>query len=35
VGIELVPRDYDMGSPNPFRKTDVVSLIPVHKVRAR
>ncbi|KAJ8444710.1 hypothetical protein Cgig2_030384 [Carnegiea gigantea] len=35
VGIELVPRDYDMGSPNPFRKTDVVSLIPVHKALAK
>jgi len=33
VGIELVPRDYDMNSPTPFHKTDIVSLIPVHKVR--
>ncbi|KMT20309.1 hypothetical protein BVRB_1g003100 [Beta vulgaris subsp. vulgaris] len=34
AGLELVPRDYDMNSPNPFRKTDVVSLIPVHKQAA-
>uniref|UniRef100_A0A164TYR7 Clu domain-containing protein n=1 Tax=Daucus carota subsp. sativus TaxID=79200 RepID=A0A164TYR7_DAUCS len=31
VGIELVPRDYDMDSPQPFRKIDIVSLVPVHK----
>ncbi|KAL2893231.1 Protein TSS [Bienertia sinuspersici] len=35
VGLELIPRDYDMNSPNPFRKTDIVSLIPVHKVRIK
>ncbi|XP_021760301.1 protein TSS-like [Chenopodium quinoa] len=34
VGLELVPRDYDMNSPNPFRKTDIVSLTPVHKQAA-
>lgn len=34
VGIELVPRDYDMSSPNPFCRGDVVSLIPVHKQAA-
>lgn len=34
VGIELVPRDFDMDSPNPFRKSDVVSLVPVHKQAA-
>ncbi|XP_010522920.1 PREDICTED: protein TSS [Tarenaya hassleriana] len=34
VGIELIPRDFDMDSPEPFRKTDVVSLIPVHKQAA-
>ncbi|XP_050237730.1 protein REDUCED CHLOROPLAST COVERAGE 1 [Mercurialis annua] len=34
VGIELVPRDFDMDSPHPFRKSDVVSLIPVHKQAA-
>lgn len=32
VGIELIPRDFDMESPEPFQKTDVVGLIPVHKV---
>lgn len=32
VGIELVPRDYDMDSPNPFRKDDIISLVPVCKV---
>ncbi|KAK7832601.1 protein tss [Quercus suber] len=31
VGIELVPRDFDMDSLNPFRKSDIVSLVPVHK----
>ncbi|XP_055810879.1 protein REDUCED CHLOROPLAST COVERAGE 1-like [Solanum dulcamara] len=31
VGIEIVPRDYDVNSPNPFRKEDIVSLVPVHK----
>ncbi|KAF8380048.1 hypothetical protein HHK36_027518 [Tetracentron sinense] len=31
VGIELAPRDFDMDSPNPFRKMDIVSLVPVHK----
>ncbi|KAK1561123.1 hypothetical protein Q3G72_034740 [Acer saccharum] len=34
VGIELVSRDFDMDSPSPFRKTDVVSLVPVHKQAA-
>ncbi|KAJ7962574.1 Tetratricopeptide repeat (TPR)-like superfamily protein [Quillaja saponaria] len=34
VGIELVPRDFDMDSPTPFRKSDVVSLVPVHKQAA-
>ncbi|CAK9165776.1 unnamed protein product [Ilex paraguariensis] len=34
VGIELVPRDFDMNSPNPFQKEDFVSLIPVHKQAA-
>lgn len=32
MGIELVSRDFDMDSPSPFRKIDVVSLVPVHKV---
>ncbi|KAL5859534.1 hypothetical protein ACOSQ4_000830 [Xanthoceras sorbifolium] len=34
VGIELVSRDFDMDSPRPFRKTDVISLVPVHKQAA-
>ncbi|KAK9280399.1 hypothetical protein L1049_014088 [Liquidambar formosana] len=34
VGLELVPRDFDMDSPNPFQKVDVVSLVPVHKQAA-
>ncbi|PON35972.1 N-terminal acetyltransferase A, auxiliary subunit [Parasponia andersonii] len=31
VGLELVPRDYDMESPNPFRKFDIISLVPLCK----
>ncbi|CAK9164900.1 unnamed protein product [Ilex paraguariensis] len=31
VGLELVTRDYDMESPNPFKKSDVISLIPMCK----
>ncbi|XP_038708988.1 protein TSS-like [Tripterygium wilfordii] len=34
MGIELVPRDFDMDSLHPFHKSDVVSLIPVHKQAA-
>ncbi|KAK7285789.1 hypothetical protein RJT34_20570 [Clitoria ternatea] len=34
VGIELVPRDFDMDSSNPFHKSDVVSLVPVYKQAA-
>ncbi|KAF8032443.1 hypothetical protein BT93_D1383 [Corymbia citriodora subsp. variegata] len=34
VGIELVPRDFDMESQHPFCKTDVISLVPVHKQAA-
>lgn len=34
VGLELVPRDYDMDSPSPFLKSDVISLVPVYKVTA-
>ncbi|XVF22381.1 hypothetical protein REPUB_Repub12eG0167600 [Reevesia pubescens] len=34
VGMELVPRDFDMGSPSPFQPSDVVSLVPVHKQAA-
>lgn len=32
VGLELVARDYDMNSPNPFDKSDIVNIIPVCKV---
>lgn len=28
----MVPRDFDMESPNPFQSSDIVSLVPVHKV---
>ncbi|CAA6670472.1 unnamed protein product [Spirodela intermedia] len=31
VGLELAPRDYDMDSPNPFDKSDIISIIPVCK----
>lgn len=31
VGLELVPRDYDMDAPNPFRKDDIISMVPVCK----
>ncbi|XP_068644320.1 protein REDUCED CHLOROPLAST COVERAGE 1-like [Aristolochia californica] len=31
VGIELFPRDFDMDSPDPFQKSDIISLVPVHK----
>ncbi|PKA49413.1 Clustered mitochondria protein [Apostasia shenzhenica] len=31
VGLELVPRDFDMDTPDPFRKSDVISMIPVYK----
>ncbi|CAH1432698.1 unnamed protein product [Lactuca virosa] len=31
VGLELVPRDYDMDSAYPFKKSDVVSMVPVYK----
>lgn len=34
VGIELVPRDFDMDSPFPFQKSDIVSLVAVHKQAA-
>lgn len=34
VGVELVPRDFDMNSPNPFKKEDIISLVPVHKQAA-
>ncbi|KAJ0831155.1 putative tetratricopeptide-like helical domain superfamily, CLU central domain-containing protein [Helianthus annuus] len=31
LGFELVPRDFDMNTPNPFKKEDIISLVPVHK----
>ncbi|PKI70197.1 hypothetical protein CRG98_009389, partial [Punica granatum] len=31
VGLELVPRDYDMDSASPFRKLDIISMVPVYK----
>lgn len=31
VGLELVARDYDMNSPNPFDKSDIVHIVPVCK----
>ncbi|GMH03620.1 hypothetical protein Nepgr_005459 [Nepenthes gracilis] len=31
VGIELLPRDYDMDSTNPFKKDDIISLLPICK----
>ncbi|XP_015955184.1 protein REDUCED CHLOROPLAST COVERAGE 2 [Arachis duranensis] len=31
VGVELVPRDYDMDRASPFRKFDVVSMVPIYK----
>lgn len=32
VGLELVPRDYDMDTASPFRKLDIISMVPVYKV---
>lgn len=32
VGLELVPRDYDFDSPNPFKSSDIFGLVPVCKV---
>ncbi|KAF5742102.1 hypothetical protein HS088_TW09G00143 [Tripterygium wilfordii] len=31
VGLELVPRDYDMDHSNPFRRSDIISMVPVYK----
>ncbi|KAF2283066.1 hypothetical protein GH714_043725 [Hevea brasiliensis] len=33
--LELVPRDYDMECPNPFRKFDIISMVPVCKALAK
>ncbi|CAA2960588.1 Hypothetical predicted protein [Olea europaea subsp. europaea] len=35
VVLELVPRDYDMDSPFPFKKSNIISLIPAYKVCVR
>ncbi|KAJ0965710.1 hypothetical protein J5N97_026848 [Dioscorea zingiberensis] len=35
VGLELIPRDYDMDSPSPFMKSDIISLVPVYKALAK
>ncbi|KAK4747206.1 hypothetical protein SAY87_026243 [Trapa incisa] len=31
VGLELAPKDYDMESPSPFGKCDIISIVPVCK----
>ncbi|PSS08188.1 Protein TSS like [Actinidia chinensis var. chinensis] len=31
VGLELVPRDYHMDSTMPFKKSDIISMVPVYK----
>ncbi|GAV77699.1 eIF3_p135 domain-containing protein/TPR_12 domain-containing protein [Cephalotus follicularis] len=31
VGLELVPRDYDMDTASPFRNSDIISMVPVYK----
>ncbi|XP_023549162.1 protein TSS [Cucurbita pepo subsp. pepo] len=31
VGLELAPRDFDLECPNPFKRSDVISLVPVCK----
>ncbi|KAE9588006.1 putative clustered mitochondria protein [Lupinus albus] len=31
MGLELLPKDYDFESPKPFKKYDIISLIPVCK----
>ncbi|KAJ8767706.1 hypothetical protein K2173_020646 [Erythroxylum novogranatense] len=31
VGLELLPRDYEMESASPFRKSDIISMVPVYK----
>lgn len=31
VGLELVPRDYDVDDAYPFKKSDIISMIPVYK----
>ncbi|XP_077214397.1 protein REDUCED CHLOROPLAST COVERAGE 3-like [Tasmannia lanceolata] len=31
LGLELVPKDYVMDIPNPFKKSDIISMVPVYK----
>ncbi|CAA7408118.1 unnamed protein product [Spirodela intermedia] len=31
VGLELVPRDYEMDGPSPFRRSDIISIVPIYK----
>ncbi|KAL6911983.1 hypothetical protein ACP4OV_000788 [Aristida adscensionis] len=31
VGLELVTKDYDMETPHPFRKSDIISVVPIYK----
>ncbi|CAL5384502.1 unnamed protein product [Camellia sinensis] len=31
VGLELLPKDYDMKSPSPFKKSDIIGIVPVCK----
>ncbi|CAI0394281.1 unnamed protein product [Linum tenue] len=31
VGLELLPRDYEVDTASPFRKSDIISMIPVYK----
>ncbi|KZV56037.1 clustered mitochondria protein [Dorcoceras hygrometricum] len=35
VGLELFPKDYDMDSSTPFKKSDIISLVPVCKALAK
>lgn len=32
VGLELVPKDYEMDTSCPFKKLDIISMVPVYKV---
>lgn len=34
VGLELVPKDYDLESSTPFTKSDIISIVPICKVGA-
>jgi protein TIF31 len=31
-GLELVPKDYEMDTSYPFKKFDIISMVPVYKV---